>query len=146
MTASSTDRPVEESAGDPAKPKRRVFSPEYKLRMVAEYDGAPEGTKRTLLRREGLYSSHIIEWRRARDNGALAAMGETKPGPQAKQTAAEREVARLKRDNERLSKELGKQRAALEAMGKLHALLETLSESAEPEAVSSPPSTKRSYR
>lgn len=145
MTASPADRPVEQ-AGSPTKPKRRVFSPEYKLRMVAEYDAAPEGTKRALLRREGLYSSHIIEWRRARDNGALAAMGEAKPGPASKTSAAEKEAERLRRQVERLSEENRKQREALEIMGKLHALLETLSESAEPGTPSSPPPAKRSYR
>jgi hypothetical protein len=57
------------------QPKRRTFTAEYKLAMVAEYDAATEpGAKGALLRREGLYSSHIIEWRRARDAGALAVL------------------------------------------------------------------------
>ena len=57
---------------DPApKPTRRAFSPAYKLAMVAEYESAPNGEKGALLRREGLYSSHIIEWTRARDAGPL---------------------------------------------------------------------------
>jgi transposase-like protein len=143
MTASPGDRPVEQ-AGSPAKPKRRVFSPEYKLKMVAEYDAAPEGTKRSLLRREGLYSSHLVEWRRARDNGALAAMTESKPGPAPRKSAAERENERLQRENAKLSKELKQQRAAVEALGKLSALLETLSESAEPDAPSIRSSPTRS--
>ena len=56
--------------GDPApKPSRRSFSAEYKLAIVAEYENAPNGEKGAILRREGLYSSHVIEWTRARDAG-----------------------------------------------------------------------------
>ncbi|MFC7585797.1 hypothetical protein ACFQYP_20160 [Nonomuraea antimicrobica] len=52
------------------RPKRRSFTPEYKLAMVEAYDAATEpGAKGALLRREGLYHSHIIEWRKARDAG-----------------------------------------------------------------------------
>ena len=56
------------------KPSRRVFSPEYKLAMVTEYENAPNGEKGAILRREGLYSSHIIEWTRARDAGQLGGL------------------------------------------------------------------------
>jgi transposase len=55
----------------PEKAKRRTFTAKYKLEILAEYDAAPEGAKGALLRREGLYSSHIVEWRKARDAGAL---------------------------------------------------------------------------
>ncbi len=57
---------------DPApRPTRRTFSAEYKLAILDEYERLPEGAKGSLLRREGLYSSHIVEWRRAREQGAL---------------------------------------------------------------------------
>ena len=56
----------------PEKARRRTFTARYKLDVVAEYDAAPAGEKGAVLRREGLYSSHVIEWRRARDAGALA--------------------------------------------------------------------------
>ena len=58
---------------DPAaKPKRRRFSAEYKLAILEEYERLTDpGAKGALLRREGLYSSHLVEWRRARDLGAL---------------------------------------------------------------------------
>jgi hypothetical protein len=49
-----------------------VFTPAYKLAMVAEYENAPNGEKGAILRREGLYSSHIVEWTRARDAGVLS--------------------------------------------------------------------------
>jgi transposase len=56
----------------PEKARRRTFTAQYKLDVVAEYDAAPSGEKGAVLRREGLYSSHVIEWRRAGDAGALA--------------------------------------------------------------------------
>ena len=59
----------------PEKARRRRFTAQYKLDVVAEYDAAPTGEKGAVLRREGLYSSHVIEWRRARDAGALAGPG-----------------------------------------------------------------------
>jgi hypothetical protein len=56
----------------PEKARRRTFTAQYKLDVVAEYDAAATGEKGAVLRREGLHSSHVIEWRRARDAGALA--------------------------------------------------------------------------
>ena len=145
------DDGVVSSSGGPRadQPRRRVFTPEYKLRMVAEYDRATEaGQRGALLRREGLYHSHIIEWRKSRDAGTLvarpaAAQPEGKqgkendpPSPRHRRrgaTAAEQaEVERLRRHNEKLARELARTQAALEIMGKAHALLELLSESAEP--------------
>ena len=114
-----------------ARPRRRVFTAEYKLAILAEYDAAEaDGSKGSILRREGLHSSHIVEWRRARDAGALEAMRSATPG-RGKRPAAEVELARLRRRNERLEAELAKTRSALDVMGKLHALLEELSESAD---------------
>jgi len=114
-----------------ARPRRRVFSAEYKLAILAEYVAAEaDGSKGSILRREGLHSSHIVEWRRARDGGALEAMRAATPG-RAKRPAAEVELARLRRRNERLEAELARTRSALDVMGKLHALLEGLSESAD---------------
>jgi transposase-like protein len=70
--STSSDKQPPAGGADPApKPSRRAFSPAYKLAMIAEYESAPNGEKGALLRREGLYSSHIIEWTRARDAGLL---------------------------------------------------------------------------
>jgi transposase len=116
------------------RPKRRSFTPEYKLAMVEEYDRLTEpGAKGALLRREGLYHSHLIEWRRARDAGALNALAARPSGPPGK-SSDQKEAERLRRENERLVRELAKQKAALEIMGKAHALLELLSESADTDA------------
>ncbi len=64
--------------GPSPRPSRRSFSAEYKLAIVAEYENAPNGEKGAVLRREGLYSSHVIEWTRARDAGALAGVADVR--------------------------------------------------------------------
>jgi transposase len=124
-------------ADDPAaRPRRRRFSPEYKLALLAEYDRLTEpGDKGALLRREGLYTSHIVEWRRARDAGALS--GLAAPARRPRRTAEQVELERVRRRNQRLEAELARTKAALEIVGKAHALLEQLSESADSEPRSS---------
>ncbi|QNE79567.1 hypothetical protein F0344_34390 (plasmid) [Streptomyces finlayi] len=79
------------AGSDPApRPKRRSFSPEYKLRIVAEYDGAPRNEKGAVLRRERLYHSHVKEWRAARDAGALENLVDRRTGPaRVKKSATE---------------------------------------------------------
>ncbi len=87
------------------------------------------------MRREGLYSSHIAEWRRARDAGAREALA---PRSKAKRSPEQLELERLRRRNERLEAELAKTKLALEITGKAHALLELLSESADSDPKSKP--------
>ncbi|MFC5954527.1 hypothetical protein ACFP51_08515 [Streptomyces pratens] len=124
---------IKPAGSDPAaRPKRRSFSPEYKLRIVAEYDAAPRNEKGAVLRRERLYHSHVKEWRAARDAGALENLVDRRTGPaRAKKSAAEVENERLRQQVERLEKDLARNKAALEAMGKASALLEMISESAD---------------
>lgn len=122
---------------DPApRPSRRTFSPGYKLAILTEYENAANGEKGAVLRREGLYSSHIIEWARARDSGVLTgpADGQTPAGRPAwvKKSAEQVELEKLRRQNDKLKSDLAKTRMALDIMGKAHALWEGLSESAEP--------------
>ncbi|CCG02801.1 transposase [Blastococcus saxobsidens DD2] len=111
------------------RPRRRSFTAEYKLQILAEYDATEPGQRGALLRREGLYSSHLVEWRRARDAGALAGL-ESRPRP-AKRTPEQVELERLRARAERAEAELAKTKAALDVVGKAHALLELLSESAD---------------
>ena len=81
--------------------KRRTFSAEYKLRILAEADACTErGEIGALLRREGLYSSHLDKWRTQRDRGALQALTPQKRGPKIDPQAEE--MARLRGENERL--------------------------------------------
>ena len=121
------------SAADPApRPKRRTFSPEYKLRIVAEYDAAPRNEKGAVLRRERLYHSHVTEWRAARDAGALEHLVDHRTSPaRARKSAAEAENEKLRRQVERLEKELARNKAAVEVLGNASALLEMISESAD---------------
>src|ERR1700710_974444 len=108
MTMTLADRPVDDGAVSPRseRPKRRTFSAEYKLKIVAEYESAEPGEKGALLRREGLYSSHVVEWRRARDAGALHGLT-AQPRTMAR-SSEQVENDALRRDNERLARELAK--------------------------------------
>jgi len=118
--------------GPSPRPSRRSFSPEYKLAILAEYDSAPDGEKGAVLRREGLYSSHVIEWARARDAGALAGVTDSREsGKRSRRSAESVELERLRARNAKLEADLLKTLTALEIMGKAHALLGQLSESAE---------------
>jgi transposase len=107
---------------DPApRPSRRVFSPAYKLAIIAEYENAPNGEKGAVLRREGLYSSHVIEWTRARDAGALTVGktdGAASTASRPKKTAEQIELEKLRRQNEKLQTDLKKTGMALGILGK----------------------------
>ena len=118
------------------RPRRRSFTAEYKLKVLAEYEAAEPGERGALLRREGLYSSHLVEWRRARDTGALAGL-EGRPRT-AKRSPEQVELERLRRDKAKVEAELARTKAALDIVGKAHALLELLSESADTEKRSRP--------
>jgi len=112
-------------ADDLSRPRRRRFTAEYKLAILGEYERLTDpGAKGALLRREGLYSSHLVEWRRARDAGALASLAGT-PRPRIR-GPEQVELARLRRRNERLESELAKHKLALEIQGKASELLERL--------------------
>ena len=105
----------------PERPVRRRFSAEYKLAVLAEIDAAEPGSIGAILRREGLYSSHLVDWRRARDRGALEALarpqGRPRPNPLA------REVERLTRQNSRLEGRLATAERIIEIQSKVSALL-----------------------
>jgi transposase-like protein len=108
-----------------SQPKRRTFTREYKMRILAQYESASSPQERNaLLRREGIYSAYITEWRRERDRTESAPAPERKPGRPGK-SPAETENERLRRENEKLAKELARTKAALEVVGKAHALCAT---------------------
>jgi len=137
LLARAHDGAVDEP--DPAaRPRRRSFSAEYKARILEEYDALAVGSegRGALLRREGLYSSHIAEWRKARHVGALEGLA-TK-GRRTKRSPEQVELDKLRRKTEGLEAELARTRLALEITGKAHALLEMLSESADSEPRSKP--------
>jgi transposase len=119
------DRPDPEV---PEKARRRSFTAQYKLDVVAEYDAAPAGEKGAVLRREGLYSSHVIEWRRARDAGTLAG---SRPRGRPAADPRDAQIARLQKEKAKLEQELAKARFVVDVQAKLQALLETISEGAD---------------
>lgn len=110
--------------------RRRSFTPSQKLKYLAAYEVAGEtGQGGAYLRREGLYSSLISEWRKQRDAGLLEGRN---PGEAVgRPSAAQAENARLKAQLRKAAAELSMARTALEIMGKAHALLEQVSESAD---------------
>ena len=113
------------------KAVRRSFSAAYKLRIVEEADQCTErGQIGALLRREGLYSSQLAMWRRLRDEGGLQALVPKTRGRKASQDAHEAEIAALRRENERLHKQLQQAELIIGAQKKLAAALEqTLTDS-----------------
>jgi transposase-like protein len=140
MSSSGSQGP---SGKEPKKPgsrdgqaTRRTFTAAYKLKILREYDGLTEsGARGAFLRREGLYQSHVAKWRRARDRGTLD--GPVPPGP-AEAAPGSAEIRRLKAENARLAAKLAKAQAVVEVMGKVHALLEILSGSADREPKPTP--------
>jgi transposase-like protein len=108
---------------------RRSFSPEYKLTILAEYDRCSEsGEKGAILRREGLYSSLITDWRRQHRQGLLKAAVGRADGGRGGPTYSE--TMKLRAEVERLRVKLAQAEAVIGVQGKVHALLEEISKSA----------------
>ena len=128
VTGERQERPDPEV---PEKARRRTFTAQYKQEVLAAYDAAASGEKGAILRREGLYSSLITEWRRARDAGALAGLRQPQGRPAADPRDAE--IARLRKEKAKLEQELAKARFVADVQSKLQALLETISEGADTE-------------
>ncbi len=105
------------------KAKRRRFSAAYKLRILNEADPCTQpGQIGALLRREGLYSSHLTTWRRQRDQGG--ALSPRKPGRKpTPDVALARELAQLRKQNQRLQDQLKKAELIIEVQKKVSALL-----------------------
>jgi len=105
--------------------ERRRFTAEEKLRIIEEADRCTgPGEIGALLRREGIYSSYLSRWRRARDRGQLTALGAQQRGPKpATDGALAREVARLQREKERLQARLERAETIIEVQKKLSQLL-----------------------
>jgi transposase len=108
-----------------ARAKRRIFTGEYKQRVLAEADRAKEesGGIGVLLRREGLYSSHLVTWRHERAAGILHALTPQKRGPKSKRTPLDEENQKLRRENQHLNEELRKAEMVIDIQKKVAALL-----------------------
>jgi len=117
------------------RPRRRRFTAEYKLRILRQADACTRpGEVGELLRRGGLYSSHLSTWRKQRDEGALVAFsrarGRKSPDPK------DAEIATLRRRAERAEAELAKVRKVIEVQGNISALLGQLLEPRGPQGSS----------
>jgi transposase-like protein len=106
-----------------AAAKRRTFNAEYKQRILAEADTAPPGGIGALLRREGLYSSHLVTWRRERQAGIVQGLRPQKRGPKPKRNPLEEENQKLRHENLRLTETLRKAEIIIEVQKKVGALL-----------------------
>ncbi len=121
------------------RPLRRRFTAEYKLRILREAEACTRpGEVGALLRREGLYTSHLSAWRKQRDAGALLALGRRRGRRPAHPLEAEN--AELRRRAERTEAELAKARKVIEVQGNVSALLGQL---LEPRGATEPGSTER---
>lgn len=117
-------RPQEPDPEVMAKPQRRRFTAEEKLRILEAADACEHGELGALLRREGIYYSTLRKWRAARDRGAFAALENQKPGPKATEPhPAELRLAELERENQRLRDELTKARVIIDVQKKVSELL-----------------------
>lgn len=104
--------------------KRRKFSPAYKLRILEEADRCREpGEVSALLRREGLYSSNLTEWRRARQEGALGALSKSRGPKGRRRDPVDRENAHLRKENARLRRRLEQAQMILEIQKKASEIL-----------------------
>lgn len=107
------------------RPRRRTYTAAYKLKIVQEADACTKsGETGALLRREGLYTSHLSAWRKQRDAGALQAL--SKPRGRPKPDPRDREIERQRRRAERAEAELATARKVIEVQGNVSALLEEL--------------------
>jgi hypothetical protein len=120
---------------DPARPRRRSSARSTSWRSWPSTTGSPSLVTRARCCDARPVHPHIVEWRRAREAGALA--GLAAQGRRPRRSAEQVELERVRRRNQRLEADLARTRAALEIVGKAHALLEQLSESADSEPRSS---------
>lgn len=108
----------------PTQSKRRYFGAEYKLRIVEEADAcSAPGEIAALLRREGLYSSHLTDWRRARREGSLKALAKERGPKGRRRDAVALENERLRKENARLQRRLQQAEAIVEIQKKASELL-----------------------
>lgn len=108
----------------PAKPKRRQFTAEYKRSIVAQAEACRDDRAiGALLRREGLYSSHLTAWRRQREQGELDALAPKRRGRKPTANPLTEECQRLRKENARLSRRLEQAELIIDVQKKVSALL-----------------------
>jgi len=113
----SPDAPA--GASGEVRAKRRTFSAAEKLRILREAERCPKGELGALLRREGIYSSHLTTWRRERERGQLAGLTPRKRGPAKRVDEPAQRLTQLERENARLRAKLGQAELIIDAQKKL---------------------------
>ncbi len=131
VEVSARPRPVVPDPEVSEKARRRRFSAAYKLKILREADaGSEPGEIGALLRREGLYFSHLSKWRRQRDAGALEGLRPKKRGRKARPVDLQaKRIAQLERETERLRRKLEQAETIIEVQKKLSRILGTDGES-----------------
>jgi transposase-like protein len=126
-TAIAVEGALSPSPSDPAvtaNAQRRSFTAAYKLAILDELDRAAPGEGGAILRREGLYSSSLVEWRRQRKQGILRADAPVRRGPPAVAKGPDTaELTRLRRENARLERQLAKARYIIDIQKKAAQIL-----------------------
>ena len=117
MARTSPDAPA--GASGEVRAKRRYFSAAEKLRILREAERCPKGELGALLRREGVYSSHLTHWRRERERNQLTGLTPRKRGPAKRVDEQAQRLAELERENTRLQAKLGKAELIIDAQKKL---------------------------
>ena len=115
LPTTSPDAPA--GASGEVRAKRRTFSAVEKLRILREAERCPKGELGALLRREGVYSSHLTHWRRERERGQLTGLTPRKRGPKVDEPA--QRLAQLEREKARLQAKLDKAELIIDAQKKL---------------------------
>jgi transposase len=125
MSRNGNDRPDLPDPEVVPVAQRRRFTAEQKLRILEEADACTEpGEVGALLRREGIYSSYLTKWRRARDRGQLSVAGGQRRGPKPSSDAAlRRELAKLQQEKKQLQARLDQAETIIEVQKKLSTLL-----------------------
>jgi transposase len=121
--AAKTPGPGSRPAEEVTAPRRRSFTADFKREVLAEIDAAGPGEVGAILRRRGLYSSHLTEWRRQREEGTLAGLAPKKRGRKAEKNPLADEVARLERELRRMTARAQRAEGLVEVQKKLAALL-----------------------
>ena len=113
---------------DPALEKRtrRRFTPEYKLRIIAEADACRHGELGSILRREKLYSNQLAEWRREYAQYGVVGLSKSAPGPASSRTPDQRRIEQLEKDKGRLQRKLDVANDCLDLQKKALAMLDRL--------------------
>ena len=121
-----TDLPDTKVSPNPKleKRSRRIFQPEYKLKIIALADGCAHGELGPLLRREGLYSGQLKQWREELASHGVEGLAKSQPGPKSALSPDQKELEKLRKQNARLERELEIANGCLDLQKKALAMLD----------------------